>query len=48
MGDRFLMWLGAGVVAAGVSAAAIGGAGLAVADDGSAGSVGGTDAATLA
>jgi hypothetical protein len=36
MVDRFLLWLGAGVVTAGVSAAMIAGAGFAAADDGSA------------
>ncbi len=36
MVDRFLVWLGAGVVTAGMSAAMIAGAGLAAADDGSA------------
>jgi hypothetical protein len=33
MVDRFLVWLGAGVVTSGVSAAMIAGAGLAVADE---------------
>jgi hypothetical protein len=41
MVDRFLVWLGAGVITAGVSVALIAGAGLAVADDGSASSAGG-------
>lgn len=41
MVDRFLVWLGAGVVTAGVSAAMIGGAGLAVADEGSPSGTGG-------
>jgi pimeloyl-ACP methyl ester carboxylesterase len=41
MVDRFLVWVGAGVVAAGVSVAMIAGAGLAVADDGSPSSAGG-------
>jgi pimeloyl-ACP methyl ester carboxylesterase len=41
MVDRFLVWLGAGVVAAGVSAAMIAGAGLAVADDSPPSSAGG-------
>jgi pimeloyl-ACP methyl ester carboxylesterase len=41
MVDRFLVWLGAGVVAAGVSVAMIAGAGLAVADDSPPSSFGG-------
>jgi pimeloyl-ACP methyl ester carboxylesterase len=41
MGDRFLVWLGAGVVAAWLSVAMIAGAGLAVADDSSPSSAGG-------
>jgi pimeloyl-ACP methyl ester carboxylesterase len=41
MVDRFLVWLGAGVVAAGVSVAMIAGAGLAVADDSPPSSAGG-------
>ncbi|HET6735417.1 alpha/beta hydrolase fold domain-containing protein [Mycobacterium sp.] len=40
MTDRFSLWLGAGVVTAGVSAATIAGAGLAAADDGSAAGTG--------
>jgi Alpha/beta hydrolase family len=41
MVDRFFLWLGAGVVTAGVSVAMIAGAGLAVADDGSTSVTGG-------
>lgn len=41
MVDRFLVWLGAGVVTAGVSAAMIAGAGLAVADESSPSGAGG-------
>jgi acetyl esterase/lipase len=44
---RFLLWLGAGVVTAGVSAAMVAGAGFAAADDGSApGAGGGTSSET--
>lgn len=42
MVDRFLMWLSAGVVTAGMSAAMVAGAGAAIADDGSSSSAGGT------
>lgn len=42
MGDRFLMWLGAGVVTAGMSAAMLAGTGVAIADDGSSSDTGGT------
>ncbi|KUI22808.1 hypothetical protein AU193_11035 [Mycobacterium sp. GA-1285] len=42
MADRFLMWLRAGVVTAGLSAALLAGAGAAVADDGSTSDAGGT------
>ena len=42
MVDRFLQWLGVGVVTAGVSAAMLAGAGLAVADDASSSGAGGT------
>lgn len=38
MGDRFLVWLSAGIVTAGASMAMVAGAGLAVADDASTGS----------
>jgi acetyl esterase/lipase len=41
MVDRFLQWLGVGVVTAGVSAAMLAGAGLAVADDASSSGAGG-------
>lgn len=41
MVDRFLLWLGVGVVTAGVSAAMLAGAGLAVADDASSSGAGG-------
>jgi pimeloyl-ACP methyl ester carboxylesterase len=41
MGDRFLVWLGAGIVTAWVSVAMIAGAGLAVADDSPPSSAGG-------
>lgn len=43
MVDRFLMWLGAGVVAAGMSAATLVGAGVSIADDGSSPGSGGSD-----
>lgn len=42
MVDRFLMWLSAGVVTAGMSAAMVASAGAAIADDGSSSSAGGT------
>lgn len=42
MVDRFLMWLSAGVVAAGMSAAMVAGAGVAIAEDGSSSDGGGT------
>lgn len=42
MVDRFLMWLSAGVVTAGMSAAMVAGAGVAIADDGSSSNAGGT------
>nr|WP_090279221.1 hypothetical protein [Mycolicibacterium komanii]CRL75041.1 Lipocalin family protein [Mycolicibacterium komanii] len=41
MVDRILMWLGAGVVTAGMSAAMVAGAGAATADDGSSSNAGG-------
>lgn len=37
MVDRFLVWVSAGILTAGVSAATIAGAGLAAAEDGAAG-----------
>ena len=43
MVDRFLVWLGAGVVTAGMSVAMVTGAGVAVAEDGAASADGGGD-----